>query len=133
MRRASPSPSPKSPRVSCVASSGEAPPAISSRQRSSRCWDSSSMISFSRVDESRSEARRARTCARQSGMLASRHAPYRLHERLPGLSLLGEHAPSRGRDPVEATAALVGLLDPGALDPAALLQAIQEGVEGVDV
>src|SRR5262245_45041885 len=133
MYRASRFPSLKSARASRAASSGDEPAAISSRQRSSRCCESSTTISASRAGERRSDDKRGRTCCAQSGMFASRDAPYGFHECSPRFLLLSKHAPPFGGDLVEAAAPLVGLLHPGALDPSALLQAIQQGVEGIDV
>ena len=69
----------------------------------------------------------------QSGMLVSRHAPHGLHERRPRPSLLSQDASAFRRELVDAAAALVGLLDPRALDPPALLEAIQQGIERIDV
>src|SRR5262245_15247071 len=126
-------PSLKSASATRVASSGDAPPAINSRQRSSRCCESSSTISASRIGESCRDARRGRTCGAQSGMLISRDPAYRLDERRPGLSLLREHPTSFSRHLVETAAPLVGLLDPGALDPVPLLELIEQRVERVDV
>src|SRR5262245_10157978 len=116
-----------------VASISDAPPATNSRQRSSRCCESSSTISCSRVGESRNDDRRGRTCCAHSGMFVARDAPHGLHECCPGLPLLGEDAPPFRRHFVEPAAALVGLLDPRALDPAALLESIEQGVEGVEM
>jgi hypothetical protein len=48
-------------------------------------------------------------------------------------ALLGEDAPSIGRHLVEPPAAFGGLLDPDALDPAALLEAVEQGVDGIEV
>jgi hypothetical protein len=56
-----------------------------------------------------------------------------VYERRPGLPLLSEHAPTLRRDFVEAAASLVGLLDPIALDPSTLLEAIQQRIERINV
>ena len=61
------------------------------------------------------------------------HAPHGLHECFPGLPLLGQDTAPLRRHFVQPATAFVGLLDPGALDPAALLEAIEQGVEGIDV
>src|SRR6266542_858000 len=119
--------------VPCVASSRDAPPAISSRQRSSRCCESSSTISFSRVGDSRSGDNRGRTCSAQSGMFVSRDAPHSLYECGPRLLLLCKHTSPFSRDVVEAAAPLVWLLDPGTLDPSTLFEAIEQGIEEIDV
>src|SRR5262245_30493663 len=47
----------------------------------------------------------------------------------PGASLRGEHARTRGRQLVEPPPPLTRLLDPAALNPAALFQSIQKGVQ----
>jgi hypothetical protein len=60
-------------------------------------------------------------------MLASSGDPaHRLDECFPGLHLRFEHASTVGRDFVEAPPPLAGFLDPGALDPTALLEPIQQ-------
>src|SRR5262249_38037903 len=135
MYRASASLSLNSASVSRFASSDDAPPAINSCQRSSRCCESSSTISSSRAGDRRSDESRRRTSRAQSSldMVASRHAADSVDERGPRLPLLGEAAPPVGSHPVEAAAPRAGLLDPGALDPAALLEAIEQRVEGIDV
>src|SRR5687768_12529525 len=66
-------------------------------------------------------------------MFASRDAADGLDECLPRLQLLGEHAATLGGDLVEASAPFVGLFDPGAPDPATLLQAIEQWIQGIDV
>src|SRR5688572_10939266 len=141
------------------ASSGDAPPATNSRQRSSRCCESSSTISLSRVGESCRDDKRERTSFAQralsdassfgvegpalsdallagvegSGMFISRHSPNGLHERGKCFLLQGKHAAPLSGDVVEAAAPLVGLFDPGALDPSTLLEAIEQGIEGINV
>src|SRR3954468_15388766 len=50
-------------------------------------------------------------------------------ERLPGLPLLAQDAAPLRREPVEASAPLTRFLNPAALDPAAVLEAEQRGVE----
>src|SRR5262245_41582672 len=137
-----------SARARRAASSSSAPPTTSSRQRSSRCCESSSTISCSRAGERRSDDKRERTCGAQSrrdaagpdlegvdgsGMFISCHAPDGLDKCLPGLPLLGQDTAPVGRHSVEPAAAFVGLLHPGALDPAALLQPVEQGVEGIDM
>src|SRR3954466_10151798 len=119
--------------VRCVASSGDAPPAINSRQRSSRCCENSSTISFSRVGESRSGDNRERTCSAQSGMFVFRDAPHSLYECGPRLLLLCKHTSAFSRDVVEAAAALVRPFDPGTLDPSTFFEAIEQGIERIDV
>jgi hypothetical protein len=66
-------------------------------------------------------------------MFVSGNAPHRLHERGPGLSLLGEDAPPLRRDLVEPSASLARFFNPRTLDPPTLLKAIQQGIERIDV
>ena len=80
-----------------VASSSLAPPATSSRQRSSRCWASSSTISCSRAGERRRDDKRGRTCSVQLRMFISGHASHSRDKRVPRLPLLGEDALALGR------------------------------------
>src|SRR3954464_13676420 len=102
--------------VRCVASSGDAPPAINSRQRSSRCCESSSTILLSRGGDSCRDDNRERTSRVQSGMFVSGHPPNGLHERSPRLLLLRKNASPFSRNFVETAAPLVRLFDPRALD-----------------
>jgi hypothetical protein len=60
-------------------------------------------------------------------MFVSCDALNSVYERRPGLALLSQRAPALRRDFVEAAASLVGLFDPGALDPSSLLEAIRQG------
>src|SRR5215813_8148581 len=66
-------------------------------------------------------------------MFVSCDALNSVYERRPGPALLSQHAPTLRRDFVEAAASLVGLFDPGALDPSTCLEAIHQGIEGIDV
>src|SRR5687768_14786130 len=91
------------------------------------------MISASRLGEIRKEDNRVRTSRAQSGMFVSGDTPHRLHECRPRLPLLRKHAPPFGRDLVEAAAPLVGLFDPRALYPSTLLEAIEQGIERIDM
>src|SRR5262245_55863071 len=59
-------------------------------------------------------------------MFVSCDALNSVYERRSGLALLRQHAPTLGRDFVEAAAPLVGLFDPDPLDPSTLLEAIQQ-------
>src|SRR5688572_21603298 len=66
-------------------------------------------------------------------MVDSGDEPHRGDEGLPGSALAGEHPPALGGEPVETPAPLPRFLHPSALQPAALLEAIEEGVERGDV
>src|SRR5687767_4208363 len=133
MRSARMLPSLKSASAVRSASSGDAPLAINSRQRSSRCCESSSTISASRVGERRRPDKRGRTCCVQSGMFVSCDELNGVYERRPGLALLSQHEPPLRRDVVEAAASLFRLFDPGPLDPSTLLEPIQQWIERIEV
>src|SRR6187549_286928 len=66
-------------------------------------------------------------------MFHPRDAGDRLHEVPPVVALRREHLPSLPGEPVETPPAGARLLDPPALEPAALLEAVEERVEGSDV
>jgi hypothetical protein len=66
-------------------------------------------------------------------MFFSRDALHSVYECCPGLALLSEHAPALRRDFVEAAASLSRPFDPGTLNPSTLLEAIQQGIEGINV
>ena len=72
-------------------------------------------------------------CRFQSGMFSSRDHAHRLDELVPGLPLSLKYALAGRRQSIEAASALPGLLDPRALDPAALLQAIEQHHLGLNV
>src|SRR5262245_55852604 len=104
---------------------------------SSTCAASSSMVCAGR---SAAPVRRAcaRTIAFQSCVrsmtvllreLHARDLPERGDEPPPVGALLGEHAPPGLGDPIVAAPPLAGLLDPASLDPAAILEPVQRGVE----
>src|SRR5689334_20958171 len=63
------------------------------------------------------------------GVLDASDLPQRGDEAAPVGALLGEHPPSGLRDAVVAPPPLAGLLDPAPLDPAAILQPVERGVE----
>jgi hypothetical protein len=65
-------------------------------------------------------------------MLVSYHPSHGGDECIEGPLLVGAHSPTFGGELVDA-AALAGLLDPGAFDPPALLEAIQQRLQGVDM
>ena len=124
-----------------------------------RNGESSSTISASRVGERRNDVSRVRTsCAQRapsdasfvglegpalsdasfagvegSGMFVSRDAAHSLHECGPRLLLLCKHTSPFSGDVVEAAAPFVWFFDPGTLDPSALFEPIEQGIEGIDV
>jgi hypothetical protein len=66
-------------------------------------------------------------------MFASRDTPHSFHECGPRLLLLRKDTSPFSRHAVEASAPLAWLFDPGALDPSTLFEAIEQGIEGIDV
>src|SRR5262245_59301857 len=86
-----------------------------------------------RVGERRSGDKRARMCGNQSGMFVSRDAPHSFHESCPRLPLPSQHASPFSRNLVEPVPPHLRLLDPDSLDPSSLLEAIEQGIEGIDV
>src|ERR1019366_2098721 len=87
------------------------------------------MISASRAGARFRSANCWRIGSFQSGIFDSGDAADGLDERLPALPLGSQDlAPLRGQ-PVIAPAALAALLDPSALDPTALFEAIQQRVK----
>src|SRR5262245_18279553 len=111
------------------ASASAAPAARSSRYRSSRSSTSSSTISFSRCTDSRSGARRRRSSGFQSGTFCSHNPVDGGDEGLPAAALLGQDAAARRREAITAAAALVRPFDPAALNPAALLEAVEQRIQ----
>src|SRR5688572_5533175 len=66
-------------------------------------------------------------------MLDPRDEPDRLDEALPRLALARERAPPVGGERVEAAPPLPRLLDPAPLQPATLLEAVEQWVQRGDV
>src|SRR3954453_9194412 len=109
---------------------------------SSRCAASSSIVCdgrsrapfaaawrFTRVFQSCRGVMRS-PLRRSSGVLHDGELSERGDEPRPVGALLGEHLPAGLGDAVVAAAALAGLLDPAALDPAAVLEPVEGRVEG---
>src|SRR6188768_605462 len=84
---------------------------------------------------------RSQVCLRGSGgvggrrlcMLVSGDTADGIDEGVPGLALAGEHLAALGRHLIEAPAPFAGFLDPGALNPAALFEAIEQRIERINV
>src|SRR5829696_3780611 len=87
------------------------------------------MISRSRAGRRARRARRAASGALHADMFGPRNLSNGVDELPPVVALRGEDLPPFGGEPVEAAAALARLLDPLAGDPAALLQAVEEGIQ----
>src|SRR4051794_26337072 len=66
-------------------------------------------------------------------MLHPRDAGHRRHELAPALALGGQDVATGGGYAIEAAAPLARLLHPPPRDPAALLHAVEEGIERCDV
>src|SRR5262245_18048322 len=75
-------------------------------------------------------ASRSRMDFDQSGMLGLRDSLDRLDEGAPGVALRPQHPSPGRRQTVVAAPALRGFLDPPAFDPSALLEAVEEGIQG---
>src|SRR5262245_61954224 len=97
---------------------------MSSSYRRSRCCDSSSMISASRAGSRRKPARRDAMSACQLGIVWAGDEIHGTDKRLPGVALAGEHPTTFRRQRIETAPAFTGFLDPLALQPSALLEAI---------
>src|SRR5262245_42146418 len=65
-------------------------------------------------------------------MFHSRNAADRLHEFAPRVALGGKHVGAERRQPAIAAPPLAGLVDPAPEDPAALLESIEQRIEGGD-
>src|SRR5690606_14199490 len=97
-------------------------------------WASiSSTISASCAGSRARPASRARNVSRQSAMLDPGDQRHRVHEALPGLALALEHAAAVRGQRVVAPPALARPLDPATLQPAALLEPVQQRVRRGDV
>src|SRR5215831_14320187 len=91
------------------------------------------MISSSRAGASRTDDNRARIPGFQSGMAVSCDEAYGLDKCCPGLALTSQNFPALRCQPVDAPTTLARLLDPHSLDPRALFEPIEQGIERVDV
>src|SRR5450759_2404665 len=120
---------PSSSSVMRRASTSVIPLLSSSRKRSSACWTNSSTISASRAGARFKPASCRRIGSFQSGIFDSGDAAGGLDEGLPALPLGSQDFPYLSGQQVIAAPALAALFDPSALNPAALLQAIQQRVE----
>src|SRR5262245_9724613 len=101
-----------------------------SRYRSSRCCASSSVRSDSASGVRRSDSIRLRMRLFQSGMLDPRHSADCSNEVLPALALRNEYLAACRREAVVAPPALFGLLHPAPRYQPALLQPVQQRIEG---
>src|SRR5262245_10811018 len=79
-----------------------------------------------------SGARRRSIARRKSGILDARNAIDGGHEFTPRPALRFEDAGARGREAVVAAAALAGLLDPAAVNPAAFFETVEQRIERRD-
>src|SRR5262245_13517387 len=104
-----------------------------SRSRAGRSFRLASRDDRADVQSPRDSARGDPAFFEGSGMFGSGDLVDGVDECAPVVALGGEHlAAGRGQS-VEAAAALAGLLDPPAGDPAALLEAAEEGLERADL
>src|SRR5262245_5929773 len=100
---------------------------------SSRCCESSSTLSASRVGGRFNFGSRRRTSARKSGMLNSGDATDRGDELAPTFPLPREHFPACRREAVVAPSTLSGFFDPAATNPAAFFESVEKWIERSDV
>src|SRR5215813_1756508 len=115
------------------ASMASTPRARNAAYRSSRCCASSSITAECRVGSISCETRRWRTACAHSDISCLRDAIDGGDEPLPPLALLGEHRASVAGETVVAPPPLSRLLDPGADDPAAALEAIEQRIQRSDL
>src|SRR5262249_8890415 len=107
--------------------------ALSSANSCSRCCASSSTRSCSPSGGTAAGASLAMISSRQSRMLGSCDPGDRGDEFLPALPVVLERRLAFRRDAIEAAAPLAFLLDPAPGDPAAILHAVEQGIERRDV
>src|SRR5690606_36820856 len=101
----------------------------SSAMRSSRWRDISSMMRSSSPGGRLNGARRAFTSVDQSGMFGLRDATNSLDEGFPARSVGSQHRSSPGGESIEPAPAFAFAFDPLPLDPAALLEPVQERIK----
>src|SRR5579872_3077006 len=111
------------------ACSSAVPSRRSSENRSSACCASSSTISASRSGASFKGATWRRMAFFQSGIFHPGDAMDGLDERLPAFALPGQDLTALGGQTVVAAAALALFFHPASLNPAALFQAVEQGIE----
>src|SRR6185436_17071914 len=115
------------------AAASESPWLRSSRYRSSRCSDNSSMISNSRAGARERPASLSRSAALHrgldvlvgSGMFSSRNAGDGFDKELPRGALRGQHPPALSCQLVESASPLAGFFHPGAEHPPTLLEPVE--------
>src|SRR6516225_2653542 len=127
--RARRSSSSSSSRAARNAASSDWPLARSSWQRSSRCCESSSAISASRVGARFNGASLRRISAFHSGIFSLRDPIDASNKFAPPSKLRSQNSPPLPREPIVPAAPLVGFFDPAPLYPAAPFEAVQERVE----
>src|SRR4026208_527929 len=91
------------------------------------------MISAFRAGSRRKPPRRNWISGRQSGMAWAGDEVHCPDKCLPGVTLAGEHTTAFRGQGVETAPPFTGFLDPLPLQPPALLEAVQERIEGCDV
>src|SRR6516165_1618157 len=115
------------------ASSSDAPPLSARSYSCSRCCESSSTISASRVGVSWSSDRRTLISALKSGMLNPGDQVDGFDELTPPGPLLRQHVFPSGGQTVVAAPALAGFFNPAAPNPIPFLQPIKQRIKGSDV
>src|SRR3974377_284165 len=120
-------------RTSREASSGVAPSATISSYRSSRWIESSSMISCSREGGRFSPTNCLLISCFQSGMLHPRDSADPADKFLPAVALLGQSLLTLRGQTVVTPPSLIGFFDPTSLNPAAILEPVEQRIQRSDV
>src|SRR6185437_882471 len=123
----------KSASTARSASSSETPRLSACSYSSSRCCESSSMISSSRAGERLRLARRALTSAFQSGILDSGDSTDCFHELEPSIALAGQHLFAGWGETIITPSSLPGLLHPAPPNPAPFFEPVKQGVKRSDI
>src|SRR6478672_672013 len=123
----------KSASTARSASSSETPRLSACSYSSSRCCESSSMISSSRAGERLNPARRALTSAFQSGILDSSDSTDCFHELEPPVALAGEHLFASRGEAIITSPALPRLFHPAAANPSPFFEPVEQGIKRSDI
>src|SRR4029077_16217113 len=123
----------RSARAARSASSSETPRLSACSYSSSRCCESSSMISRSRAVQRLRLARRALTSAFQSGILDSGDSTDCFHELEPSIALAGQHLFASRGEAIITPPALPCLFPPGAANPPPFFEPVEQGIKRSDI
>src|SRR4029077_19238830 len=123
----------KSASTARSASSSETPRLSACSYSSSRCCESSSMISSSRAGERLNLARRALTSAFQSGILDSGDSTDCFHELEPAVTLAGQHFFTGRGEAIITPSPLPGLFHPAPANPSPFFEPVEQGIKRSDI